>query len=172
MVARQTRRPPEQRDGTSPSPTPHCSLRVRNPAPGVEPSIPQDIRARRRRRAVPRARPPRRAGRCLAAAGLGRTQHRQGSRLTTPLNLSWRLVERSGLRRGLATEPVDDLPGDLKPRHVYLVGDGPRPWSAAMLCPCGCGATIQLSLVPHDSPSWRATRNLSGSVSPSLPCLP
>ena len=84
--------------------------------------------------------------------------------MTTLLHLWWEFVERSGLRRGFATEPVDDLPSELEPCRLYLVGDGPRPWSAAMLCPCGCGATIQLSLVHRDSPSWRATRHFSGSV--------
>ena len=80
-------------------------------------------------------------------------------------NVWWRLVEHSGLRPGYVTEPVEDLPDLLQPRRLYLVGDGPRPWSAAMLCPCGCGAAIQLSLVPDDSPSWRATRHFSGAVS-------
>ena len=82
-----------------------------------------------------------------------------------PERLWWRLVERIGLRAGFATEPVDDLPGALEHARLYLVGDGPRPWSAAMLCPCGCGATIQLSLIARDNPSWHATRHLSGAVS-------
>ena len=81
------------------------------------------------------------------------------------VRLWWRLVERTGLRAGFATELVDDLPGVLEHARLYLVGEGPQPWSAAMLCPCGCGATIQLSLISRDNPSWRATRHWSGAVS-------
>ena len=80
------------------------------------------------------------------------------------VRLWWRLVERAGLRPGYATEAVDELPDELEPLRVYLVGDPPMPWAAALLCPCGCGATIQLSLVAGDTPSWRARRHFSGSV--------
>ena len=76
----------------------------------------------------------------------------------------WRLVDRLGLRSGFATEVVDDVPDALEPETVYLVGEDSLPWSAALLCPCGCGATIQVSLVAGDRPSWRAKRHLSGSV--------
>jgi len=83
----------------------------------------------------------------------------------SPLRLWWRLVERSGLRPGFATLTVDDLPDVLDSERLYLVGDDDCPWSAALLCPCGCEATIQLSLLPDDKPSWRAVRHFSGSVS-------
>ena len=82
-----------------------------------------------------------------------------------PLRLWWRLIERSGLRPGFATVTFDDLPDVLAPKRLYLVGDDGCPWSAALLCPCGCKATIQLSLLPHDKPRWRAVRHFSGSVS-------
>ena len=78
--------------------------------------------------------------------------------------LWWNLVERSGLRPGFATELVEEIPEVLEPRRLYLMGDQFRPWSAALLCPCGCGATIQLSLMADDRPSWRATRHFAGSV--------
>lgn len=84
--------------------------------------------------------------------------------MNTLRNLWWRLVERSGLRTGFATEIVDDLPDSLAPARLYLIGDPPRPWSAAMLCPCGCAATIQLSLVAKDKPSWQVRRHFYGSV--------
>lgn len=50
---------------------------------------------------------------------------------------------------------VEDLPEILREGVVYLVGDTPEPWSASLICPCGCGATISLSLMPHDKPSWQ-----------------
>lgn len=84
--------------------------------------------------------------------------------MTPLIQFWWRLIERSGLRPGFATQLVEDLPEVLAPLRLYLVGERSRSWSAAFLCPCGCGATIQLSLVPDDTPSWRARRHFSGSV--------
>ena len=52
------------------------------------------------------------------------------------------------------TKIVDELPDRMKTRTLYLIGAS-QPWSAALICPCGCGELIQLSLLPHDSPSWR-----------------
>ena len=49
-------------------------------------------------------------------------------------------------------------------KRVYLVGEDSLPWSAALLCPCGCGSTIRVSLVAGDHPRWRAKRHFSGSV--------
>ena len=76
----------------------------------------------------------------------------------------WHVAERLAFRFRFATEVVDDAPDVLEPDTVYLVGDDAKPWSVALLCPCGCSATIQLSLVTHDRPSWRAKRHFSGSV--------
>ena len=79
--------------------------------------------------------------------------------------LWWCLVESSGLRPGYATVVVDDFPDELQPNRIYLVGDPVLPWSAALQCPCGCSAPIQLSLVLHDTPNWRPRRHFWGSVS-------
>lgn len=51
---------------------------------------------------------------------------------------------------------VAELPEGLKNRRLYLIG-ADTPWSAALNCPCGCGAVIQLSLLQSDSPSWRVS---------------
>jgi Family of unknown function (DUF6527) len=59
---------------------------------------------------------------------------------------------------------VDDLPDGLERRTVYLVGDGGQPWSASMMCPCGCGANIALSLLEDDSPSWQATISAESKI--------
>ena len=84
--------------------------------------------------------------------------------MTRLVRLWWNLLERSGLRPGYATEAFGDLPDVHEPGRIYLVGDQSMPWSAALRCPCGCGATIQLSLLAGDTPSWRARRHFSGSV--------
>jgi hypothetical protein len=59
----------------------------------------------------------------------------------------------------------EDLPETVEGGVVYLIGDKLNPWSAAMLCPCGCGSLIQLSLLPNDRPRWRAHRHFDGAVS-------
>lgn len=76
------------------------------------------------------------------------------------------------LRRWLAfwlqprreTRRVEETPASLEPQAIYLIGDSEDPWSAALLCPCGCGATILLSLIRDDRPSWRAQMDADGTV--------
>lgn len=65
----------------------------------------------------------------------------------------------------ITAEQCDDVPDELDKGVIYLVGDRPTPWSAALLCPCGCGALIQLSLLPNDRPCWRAQRHFDGTIS-------
>lgn len=57
------------------------------------------------------------------------------------------------------TVVVEDTPEHLRPRHVYLVGENGHFWCAVMLCPCGCGATIQLNLLPSTRPAWRFVKH-------------
>jgi hypothetical protein len=45
---------------------------------------------------------------------------------------------------------VKELAAALQKGHLYLIGSG-KPWSAAMVCPCGCGETIHISLL-HMTP--------------------
>jgi Family of unknown function (DUF6527) len=65
---------------------------------------------------------------------------------------------------------VDEMPDTLIPRRLYLIGSNGMPWSAAILCPCGCGEAIQLSLLIDDSPSWTlsADRHDLPILSPSV----
>lgn len=61
---------------------------------------------------------------------------------------------------------VDELPDTPQQRLVYLIGDeGEPPWQAAMICPCGCGSTIHLSLIPQDKPRWQAATDNQGFAS-------
>lgn len=59
---------------------------------------------------------------------------------------------------------VEDLPDVLEANTVYLVGDLGEPWSAALICPCGCGEAIRLSLIKNDRPRWKATQQPDGAV--------
>ena len=64
---------------------------------------------------------------------------------------------------------VEELPESLRCRRLYLLGDR-QPWSAALLCPCGCGEVIQLSLLPNDSPCWTVSLDRNGlpTLAPSV----
>ena len=64
---------------------------------------------------------------------------------------------------------VEELPDSLQPRRLYVIGVT-SPWSAAFLCPCGCGETIQISLLPDDQPTWSLSFDHDGlpTLSPSV----
>lgn len=67
-------------------------------------------------------------------------------------------------RRRLNLEVLEDPPDQLKRDTIYIIGEAHAPWCAALLCPCGCGADIRLSMVKDDSPSWSARVNANGDV--------
>lgn len=79
----------------------------------------------------------------------------------------WHWV-RSLFKRGeppFHVEKLDEDPKSLRPCMLYLVGDGPIPWKAMLLCPCGCGEVIELNLAPPGPPLWRATANSDRTLS-------
>jgi hypothetical protein len=69
------------------------------------------------------------------------------------------------LRRSYVAIKVDELPELLEKGVFYLVGESAEPWAAFFLCPCGCGDSISLSLIPTDSPRWRIMEHRDGSFS-------
>ncbi len=73
----------------------------------------------------------------------------------------WTWLRRLFTRRRavLRTVVVDELPVRLEPKLVYLVGEGDQLWCAALLCPCGCAAVIQLNLVASTRPVWCVHRH-------------
>jgi hypothetical protein len=70
----------------------------------------------------------------------------------------------------LAVIRTDELPERLSAHHLYVVGERGEDWYAAMVCPCGCHALIDLNLVPPGRPCWRLTIDRDGlaSLSPSV----
>jgi hypothetical protein len=64
----------------------------------------------------------------------------------------------------LRAERADDIPDQVAPGTVYVVGEGEHHWAAVMLCPCGCGETIQLNLLPDARPRWRVTLHEDGTA--------
>lgn len=65
---------------------------------------------------------------------------------------------------------VEDLPEAPQSGVLYVAGEGPNAWAAAMLCPCGCKEVIQLNLLQQVRPRWRAWQDSDGSanLSPSV----
>jgi hypothetical protein len=75
---------------------------------------------------------------------------------------------RDQLRRGAPSiwpRRVAEPPDNADAHVVYLIGDTPAPWCASLRCPCGCGETISLSLIPEDRPKWRARTHFDGTIS-------
>jgi hypothetical protein len=68
-------------------------------------------------------------------------------------------------RRPLEVEFVEDAPDVLEATKLYLVGSRELPWSTMFVCPCGCKATIALSLIQTDRPRWRVRHHADGTVS-------
>jgi hypothetical protein len=81
-----------------------------------------------------------------------------------------RLLEWLGLReKSYRVQRVAELPDTPRPFVIYAIGDSDA-WLAALVCPCGCGHLIQLSLLKEDSPHWslQADRGGKVSISPSV----
>lgn len=72
--------------------------------------------------------------------------------------------------RPWSTAAADDVPEAPRPETLYLVGEEQYLWSAAFLCPCGCGELVQLNLLPEARPRWAVERHADGTVtlSPSV----
>lgn len=67
----------------------------------------------------------------------------------------WRWALKLQGHTGLKTVYVADTPERLASETIYIVGENNHYWCAAMLCPCGCGDGVFLSLVEEDYPSWK-----------------
>lgn len=86
----------------------------------------------------------------------------------------WKSLSTSGTgkhgRDAYRIEYAAELPTKLRRQRLYAIGEHSRPWSAALLCPCDCGAVIQLSLLDTDSPSWHLALDRRGrpTLSPSV----
>jgi Family of unknown function (DUF6527) len=63
----------------------------------------------------------------------------------------------------------DDLPDEAVPGKLYLIGEGGRHWIAAMRCPCGCGETLEMNLLPDSKPVWKLkVENMVPTLHPSV----
>lgn len=64
----------------------------------------------------------------------------------------------------------DVLPDKLPKRNLVLLKDNSENWSVGFLCPCGCGDTIELLLLPNVMPRWdiKIDRNGRPTLYPSV----
>lgn len=98
-------------------------------------------------------------------------------------HLIWRFV--SGLFTERADTPIPivdkgplykfkmaegEMPETLKSEVLYVLTEDQVPWEAAMICPCGCGARLELNLLPDERPRWRYSVSNTGvpSLYPSV----
>jgi hypothetical protein len=63
------------------------------------------------------------------------------------------------------TNLVVELPETLDASVVYVLGEGDHRWFVAMVCPCGCGATLEMSLLNDAKPKWRMVEHHDGTIS-------
>ena len=65
---------------------------------------------------------------------------------------------------GFSVSCCDEMPDQVAEGILYAIGEE-DPWMAALLCPCGCGSTIQLSLLIK-------TPRIGGSFAARPDCQP
>ncbi len=76
--------------------------------------------------------------------------------MTLRLRRAWRKF-----RRWLFGQPklksvfVEELPDELTDDVLFVVGENEHWWFAAMRCPCDCGATLHMNLLPDARPRWK-----------------
>lgn len=77
----------------------------------------------------------------------------------------WRRLRLARSKAARATVFTGELPDVLDPRMVYVVGEGSHLWFVALVCPCGCGETLQMSLHSNGRPQWQVTMHADRTVS-------
>jgi hypothetical protein len=76
---------------------------------------------------------------------------------------SWFVWEKP--LRPLITVHAAELPEILDAAAVYVLGEGKHRWFVAMICPCGCKTTLQMSLLADAKPKWKLTEHDDGTIS-------
>lgn len=64
----------------------------------------------------------------------------------------------------LHTRHLEELPDVLDPNDVYVLGEGQHIWFVAMMCPCGCKETLQMSLLHDAKPRWSLTQHDDNTI--------
>jgi hypothetical protein len=85
------------------------------------------------------------------------------SLLIKPIRIIWNKV--LGLAFKYKVSWVEEVPDELHSKTVYIAGENSHLWYAAMVCPCGCNATLQMSLMEGQRPRWSVTVHDNDTVS-------
>ncbi|MGR5364337.1 DUF6527 family protein [Vibrio mediterranei] len=56
----------------------------------------------------------------------------------------------------------DQLPSQIPEKKIIHLIDEDESWSVGFICPCGCGDTLELMLLPTVRPHWRLTLDKKG----------
>lgn len=72
--------------------------------------------------------------------------------------------------RKIVVQEGDTLPSTMPLRDLVLLKDDGEEWSVGFRCPCGCGDTIELLLLPDVYPRWDMTVDGRGrpTLTPSI----
>ena len=77
---------------------------------------------------------------------------------------AWLLsIFRRDKARPLRAVYVEELPDKPDRRPVYALGEGSHRWFVALICPCGCGNVLQMSLLPDARPRWQLIEQRAAS---------
>lgn len=79
--------------------------------------------------------------------------------------VSWMIRFVTGKKAPVKTLYTEEVPDRLKNNYVYILGEGNYLWEAVMLCPCGCGKTLHMSLHKDGRPRWKLEKHNNGTVS-------
>jgi hypothetical protein len=62
------------------------------------------------------------------------------------------------------------FPAKLHRRRIYVLTEDGEPWEARLICPCGCGEALDLSLLRDDHPTWTMKADAHGraTLHPSI----
>lgn len=56
------------------------------------------------------------------------------------------------------------FPKSMKSNLLYVLTDDGEPWQAAMVCPCGCGMTLDMNLLTDERPYWSYSADKRGAA--------
>lgn len=79
--------------------------------------------------------------------------------------ISWLIRVITGKKAPLKNLYIEELSDCLKNNYIYILGEGDYLWEAVMLCPCGCGELLHMSLHKNGSPKWNLEKHKNGTVS-------
>ena len=81
-----------------------------------------------------------------------------------------RTWDRVGPPRRLHVIAGDSLPPILPRRDLVLARDDGEDWCVGFRCPCGCGHTIELMVIPEAKPRWDVVVDGTGipTLTPSV----